>query len=256
MKKTILFLAAGFVLYGCGGNDPSSQTDTQASATELTDGQANTHIRDALHGLGNITDVRPSEWPGVYEVVINGQLLYASADGSHFIAGDMYRTKGQVNLTDLQRDDLRKQVLADLAPEDTIVFSPSEKPQHIVYVFTDIDCPYCQRFHADIDQYTALGIEVRYLAFPRAGQGSPSWALTQSVWCADSPKAALTQAKQGAQVDATQDCTGAPVAHGYAAGKAIGLRGTPMILDAAGRNLGGYLPPEDLQQRLQQASSS
>ena len=39
----------------------------------------------------------------------------------------------------------------------------------MVTVFTDVDCPYCARLHDRVAEYNALGIEIRYLAFPRAG---------------------------------------------------------------------------------------
>ena len=241
MKNLVLIIVAAFWLVACG-SEPETKQASEASEAE---------IRAALSELGRISSVQASEWDGVYEVVINGQMLYVSADGSHFIAGDLYRSEGRVNLTDLQRDDLRKQVLDSLEPEDAIVFAPEAKPEHVVWVFTDVDCAYCQRLHQDIAQYNSLGIEVRYVAFPRAGEGSQSWTLSESVWCADDRKAALTHAKQGAEVGASPSCSDNSVAHGYAAGKAVGLRGTPMILDAQGRQLGGYLTPPEMLQRLQ-----
>jgi thiol:disulfide interchange protein DsbC len=36
----------------------------------------------------------------------------------------------------------------------------------------------------------------------------------------------------------------------YRAGQRMGLSGTPMILDADGQLMGGYLPPDALLQRL------
>ena len=55
-----------------------------------------------------------------------------------------------------------------------IVF-PAEKERHTITVFTDLDCGYCRKLHKEIDQFNAEGITVRYLMFPRAGVGSPSY---------------------------------------------------------------------------------
>ena len=38
----------------------------------------------------------------------------------------------------------------------------------------------------------------------------------------------------------------------YSAGQRMGLEGTPMILSEDGQQLGGYLPPDALLQRLDQ----
>ena len=42
------------------------------------------------------------------------------------------------------------------------MFSPVE-PKHTVTVFTDIDCTYCRKLHAQIDEYLENGIAVRYV---------------------------------------------------------------------------------------------
>ncbi len=248
MKNIVLIACAAVVLAACGSDSPSGPSSPGGKVPEA-------QIRSALSDLGEITSVKASEWDGVYEVTINGQALYASADGSHFIAGDLYRADGRVNLTDLKRDDLRKQVLNNLEPEDSIVFSPEGEPKYVAWVFTDVDCAYCRRLHEHIAEYNDLGIEIRYLAFPRAGEGSKSWNESQSVWCADDRKSALTNAKKGVQVATSTNCANAAaVAHGYAAGEAAGLRGTPMILDADGRQLGGYLTPPQMLERLKSSS--
>lgn len=45
--------------------------------------------------------------------------------------------------------------------------APDEK--HVITVFTDITCGYCHKLHEEMKDYNALGITVRYLAFPRQG---------------------------------------------------------------------------------------
>ena len=63
-----------------------------------------------------------------------------------------------------QFNDLRKTTLAQVPAAEMIVFKASTaKAKHIVHVFTDVDCGYCRRLHQNIAQYSALGIEVRYL---------------------------------------------------------------------------------------------
>lgn len=243
MKKFLILFAATLVLAGCGSERDGAQTPEA-------------QIRAALAEVGNVTSVQPSEWQGVYQVELDGHLLYVSADGKHFITGDMYRApnaddKTPVNLTELARAGLREKVLAGLSADDAIVFAPKGATKHKVWVFTDVNCPYCQRFHHQIAQYNKLGIEVHYLAFPRAGKDSEDWNIMHAVWCAKDKKVAMTEAKNGQTVAATPGCISDAVARDYAAGRAAGLRGTPMIIDASGRTLGGYLSPSQLLQKLQ-----
>ena len=136
---------------------------------------------------------------------------------------------------------------------DRIVFSPTGTPKHKVVVLTDIECGYCRKFHSEIAEINRRGIEVEYLAFPRAGLGSADYRKMVSVWCADDRKKALTDAKNDRAVP-NKTCK-TPVDMQYNAGLRMGLEGTPMLLTTDGQFLGGYLPPDVLQQRLEQVEA-
>ena len=90
---------------------------------------------------------------------------------------------------------------------------------------------------------------MEYLAFPRAGLASPDYQKMVAVWCAPDRKKALTDAKSDRPV-AQGQCANTPVDREYRAGLRMGLEGTPMILSTDGQQLGGYMPPDALLQRL------
>ena len=94
------------------------------------------------------------------------------------------------------------------------------------------------------------GIAIHYLAFPRAGVGSPSYDKAVSVWCANNPQDAMTRAKLGADPEPAQ-CDN-PIAEQYQLGRELGVTGTPSLLTADGKMIPGYVPPEQLRQRLDQ----
>ena len=88
----------------------------------------------------------------------------------------------------------------------------------------------CRKLHGDIAEYNRLGIAIEYLAFPRMGPASEDFSKMVSVWCSSDRRAALTAAKQGRTLPASQ-CT-SPVARHYDIGRRVGLTGTPMIVTA------------------------
>ena len=134
-------------------------------------------------------------------------------------------------------------------PEDqTIVFSPEEK-RFTVSIFTDIDCTFCRRLHAQMDEYLAQGIEIRYFLYPRNGPTSPSWAKAEEVWCADDRNAALTLAKLDQEFE-SHGCNPATVSKHFAMGQDVGLTGTPALVFEDGTLISGYLPPEQMVQAL------
>ena len=147
-----------------------------------------------------------------------------------------------------------RDVLKQLNPmADRIVYSPVGAAKYKVVVLTDVECGYCRKFHNDLAEYTKRGIEVQYLAFPRAGLGSPDYRKMVSVWCADDRRKALTDAKNDRAVPPRTCKT--PVDMQYNAGQRMGLEGTPMLLTTDGEFLGGYLPPDVLLQRMQQVEA-
>ncbi len=216
-------------------------------------GTPDARVRNVLKELNpriGIDRIGPAPFPGFREVVASGQVVYVSDDGKYLFQGGLLDIAQRKDLSEVAMAKVRADVLKTLPVSDRIVFAPAGKPKHTVVVLTDIECGYCRKFHNDIAEYTKRGIQVEYLAFPRAGIGSPDYKKMVSVWCADDRRKAMTDAKNDRAV-APKSCN-TPVDMQHAAGLRMGLTGTPMILTTNGEMLGGYLPPDALQQRLDQ----
>ena len=113
-----------------------------------------------------------------------------------------------------------------------------------------MDCPFCAKFHLEVPELNKLGVRVRYAAWPRTPPGTESYARSVSVWCADEPHQALTDAKAGREIEpATCDN---PVQEHFEAGRKVGVRGTPTIVTEDGEVIGGYVPFRELAQMLEQ----
>ena len=184
--------------------------------------------------------------PGMYAIeLFGGTTLYGTADGQHFFSGDLFAVQDDlVNLSEQRRDKKRRQLMAQQSLEDMIVFPAVGEPRGYIQVFTDVDCGYCRKLHNEMAQINELGIEVRYLAYPRAGVDSDTHDKMVSAWCAKDRQSAITQLKAGASVP-TKTCQNAISDH-YGLGQQLGISGTPAIVLADGRLLPGYLPAERL----------
>jgi thiol:disulfide interchange protein DsbC len=210
-----------------------------------------TAIRQVLSHLvpdAKLESIAPAPVPGFYEVSIGGMLVYISKDGRYILQGDLLDVKERRNLTEEARSTKRMSALSAVAEDKMIVFAP-DKVKHTITVFTDIDCGYCRKLHQEVKEFNDQGIKVRYLAFPRAGIGSPSYEKAVSVWCADDKRAAITRAKSGESVD-KKTCEN-PVAEQYELGQKLGINGTPTIMLEDGKMLPGYVPARQLAQMLE-----
>ncbi len=214
-------------------------------------GSPEARVREVLRGLDpriQVDHVGPAPLPGFREVIAGGQVVYVSDDGKYLLQGSLLDVAKRKDLSEAAMARLRGEVLKGIPMADRIVYSPAGTPKHRVVVLTDIECGYCRKFHTEIGEHLKRGIQVEYLAFPRAGLGSADYRKMVSVWCADDRRKALTDAKRDRAVPSKTCKT--PVDMQYRAGQRMGLTGTPMILTEDGRMLGGYLPPDALEQRL------
>lgn len=200
-----------------------------------------------------VTSVEASVIPGLYKTEIGeGSQVYATADGKYFIAGEVYEVSpGKiVNLTDQERNVERAKIIAGINKKDTINFAPKGAVKKVMYVFTDVDCGYCQLLHSKVPEYNELGIEVRYLAYPRAGIPSKSYSKIASAWCAQDRNDAITKLKNRQEIPENV-CEGNPVPAQFELGRKIGLSGTPALVFEDGQLIGGYLEPARLIEMLQ-----
>ncbi len=219
-------------------------------------GSAEARVRDVLKTLNpaiKVDSIQAAPVAGFREVVANGQVVYVSDDGKYLMQGGLLDIANRKDMSEAALAKVRGEVLKTLPMDDRIVFAPAGGTKHKVVVLTDIECGYCRKFHSEIAEYTKRGIEVEYMAFPRAGLGSADYRKMVSVWCSADRRKALTDAKNDRAVP-SKTCT-TPVDMQYNAGLRMGLTGTPMILTTDGQMVGGYLPPEALQQRLEQLAA-
>jgi len=190
---------------------------------------------------------------GLYEVAYGPKLYYVSTDGHYLFSGDLIDLHNRTNLTEQNRSTARLKALSKIKDSDMIIYKAKGEEKHQITVFTDIDCGYCRKLHSGMAKMNELGITVRYMAFPRAGIGSPSYDKAVNVWCAKDRHKAMDEAKAG-RIPPKASCD-APVKKEYMLGKAIGVTGTPAIVLKDGTLMPGYLPPEKLAVALQQSGN-
>lgn len=204
--------------------------------------------------LGLIVEkVEATPVPGIALLITDRGLFYSSYNGDYFIQGKVYSLVSEV--TDLAEASLAKVRVEGLEKfkNDMIVFKAKDE-KYVVTAFTDITCGYCIKMHKQMEDYNNRGITFRYLAYPRSGIKDQAGQYTQgfkdlrSVWCADDPNVAMTNAKNNRNV-AYRVCN-KPIEDEFDFGRQVGVVGTPAIVLSNGMMVPGYQPPEQLEQLL------
>lgn len=232
--------------------EPTSTTSESTPATTTTATTSSKLVPEAVtQALKRIikvdfdkVSITESAVKGLYEVLIGSEIVYVTDNGHYLVVGDIRDMKTGQNLTDDKRAQLRVKEIDALDEKEMIVFSPEKETKYTVNVFTDVDCPYCAKFHNEVPELNKGGVKVRYLAFPRAGAGSKTYNTMVSVWCAEDRQQAITDAKAKREVKSAT-CNN-PVDKEYELGKRIGVSGTPAMLLPNGELVPGYVPAKQL----------
>ena len=207
---------------------------------------SNLNVREALEKVfpsESVESVKPVPMGDFFEVKLSGEFVYVSKDGRYLFQGELLDLVKKTNLTQTARAQTRKEEFQKL-DENLLISFGRKNNRGNIYVYTDIDCGYCRKFHLEVPALNDAGITVHYLAYPRAGLKSDSYDKIVNVWCAANKKKALTKAKAGEKI-VTRKCVN-PVADHFALGQSMKLAGTPAVYSSDGTYLGAYAPAEQL----------
>lgn len=195
-------------------------------------------------------DVRPAAAAGLYEIQRGSLFGYVTGDGRYFLRGDLIDLQSGEVLTESRRREFRAATVQGLDATAIAYAPPSEKIEHTVHIYVDIDCDYCRQLHQELPAMNAKGIAVRYLFYPRRGEKSEGYGQAQNAYCAADPRLAIDTMFSGRPLaDARTDCEN-PVAEQYRAALSIGVRGTPAIILPDGSLLYGYMSADGLKEIL------
>jgi len=219
------------------GEAAAEPADASASVAESETDRVLEALLVNLPGIA-FTDASKSDIPGLYEVLTDGQVYYVDETAEYLIDGSLIRLSDRTNLTDARLGKMHMTLIASMDEQEMLIYEPDTASDRAITVFTDISCGYCRRLHAELDTLLEEGVRVRYLLFPRAGLGSQGHKDLESVWCADNPQEAMTNAKAGGEIE-PKTCDN-PIEKHVALAESVGLQGTPLIYTDGGIKVPGY----------------
>jgi len=247
---------------GCSNNaaDATSNTSvvnavqTKAAAAKPSAGNDATVVTALQANLKSsgieetIVSAVPTDMDGIYWVTAEGlPSFFTDKAGKHIIQGQIIAVgdAAPVDISAALVATTAQEALKAVDKKDMVIYPAKGETKAVIYAFTDADCGYCRKLHSEMDDINARGIEVRYLAWPRSQESVPKM---EAIWCSQDRKAAMDQAKIGANVQAPS-CAN-PVQEHMALGSRLGVRGTPAVFTETGQQVGGYLPAAELAQAV------
>ncbi len=246
IKKTLLGASLSLFLLGTFVS-VEAKVDESADAEQLKTLTAKLKQRFRSEP----SSIQQSVIPNLYQVMYGTEVVYVSADGKYFLAGDLINIETRENMSDVAKQSVRLKLL-EAQDNKPVVFKAKDE-KHVLTVFTDIDCPYCAKLHREVPELNEKGITIEYLMFPRAGLKSASFTKAVSMWCADDNQQAMTDAKERKPIP-SKACDN-PVADQYNLGQEVGVTGTPALITSTGKLIPGYMPADRLAAMLDAEAS-
>ena len=245
MNRSTRLLALGLAL-SCAALVPAhaqQRSADEAVSEDDTLSGVRERLAETLPGL-TPTSVAETPVPGLYELVVDGQIYYVDESAAYLLDGSLIELGTRSNLTENRLGSIQTSLIEEVGEENMLIYEPDEPSERSITVFTDISCGFCRRLHEDLDDLLDAGVRVRYLLFPRAGVGSQAHKDLESVWCAEDPQQAMTTAKAGGRI-VPASCEN-PIESHMALAERVGLRGTPLIYLDNGQRVPGYREPAAL----------
>ncbi|VVE90127.1 DsbC family protein [Pandoraea bronchicola] len=207
-------------------------------------------VQKTLGADAPIKSVARTPIPGLYEVSIGGEIMYADEKAQYVIlGGNLVDTKTRQNLTEARQSELNKVDFAKL-PLDRAIKYVKGNGSRKVAVFSDPNCPYCKRFEDTIKNSKLDNVTVYTFLYPVLGPDSD--AKSKAIWCASDPLKAWHDwmLDKKAPPAPTAKCDDGAVKQNVAFGHQYNVTGTPTIILSDGRRLPGAVPAEELEKAL------
>ena len=200
----------------------------------------------------SVESVTHTPFAGIYEVVFNGQIAYTDEKLNFVFFGNLVdvRSGAERNLTRERTAQLGSQTLRKSS--DNAIKRVRGNGARVLYSFEDPNCGYCRELQKEVMKLT----DVTVYTFLWPILSPDSVEKSKAVWCSkDRAKAWDDIMSRGIVPQNSAKCD-TPLEKNHELAQRFGIRGTPAIFLADGRQVGaGYVPASELDQALNSVAS-
>jgi thiol:disulfide interchange protein DsbC len=207
-------------------------------------------IKKTIEGkLGNkVTSVTKTTYFGLYEVYIDGQILYTDDKVSALLIGNLVDGKTMKNVTEERMQKLNAIKFSEL-PLDLAVKQVRGDGKRVFATFEDPNCGYCKKLAKDLVKLD--NVTIYTFLYPILSPDSLE--KSNQIWCAaDKAKAWNDWMVDGKAPSGKGDCDTAAVQKIIETGRKLAINGTPTIFFADGERVPGAVPVAKIEQKLAQ----
>jgi thiol:disulfide interchange protein DsbC len=194
-----------------------------------------------------IVSVNKTPYSGLFEVYLDGQLVYVDAKAQYIFAGDVIDLKTRDNLTQARLSKLQAIDWNTLPLSNALKTVKGNGARKLV-VFSDVDCPFCRKFEGELAKVD--NITVYTFLYPIEGLHPKAVQASKQIWCAPDRNKAWENYISGGGLPKNDGQCDNPVESTIALGNKLNISGTPTIFFANGVRVPGMVPAPQLERLL------
>jgi thiol:disulfide interchange protein DsbC len=194
-----------------------------------------------------IEQVGPAPWPGLYEVVTQGEIAYTNADGSLLFSGRVLDTKTHEDLTQKRWNEINSVDFSKL-PFDLAIITVKGNGSRKLAVFSDPDCPYCQQLEQSLRDVT--NVTIYTFLYPLESVHPDARNKAVKIWCSEDRSRAWSSWMLERTAPAAEACASNPTATLIELGTRLKVNSTPTLFFDDGHRIAGAVPQEQLESEL------
>lgn len=199
-----------------------------------------------------ISAISASPFSGIYEVYVGGKIIYTDEAAKYLFFGNLLDVKNQKNLTEERIAELNKIDIKQL-PLDQAIKYVKGNGERIVYIFTDPDCPYCQKLEQHMTSID--NITVYLFLFPLKKLHPQAETVANKIWCAKNQYEAWEDYMLHRKLTKNSGECKTPIQKNLDLGQSLQINGTPTLFLQNGSRISGIPQNADhLEKILQEAS--
>ena len=196
-----------------------------------------------------VESIVKTPYSGLYEVYMNGQIVYTDEKFSFLIAeGHLVDSKTKKDMTTERLADLSK-IDFDRLPFDQAIKVVKGNGSRKMAVFSDVDCPFCKRLEQN-ELSTITDVTIYTFLMPLDQLHPDAANKSKAIWCAaDRTKAWQDWILNGQLPKKAGNCE-VPLDKVAALAKKLGVTSTPTIFFADGKRMLGAYPAAEIEKAL------
>jgi len=204
---------------------------------------------EAAYPKMTVESIVKTPYAGLYEVYMNGQIIYTDEKFSFLIAeGHLVDSKSKKDVTGDRLADLSKIDFSAL-PLDQAVKVVKGNGSRKMAVFSDPDCPFCKRLEQN-ELANITDVTIYTFLYPLEQLHPDAANKAKAIWCAaDRSKAWQEWALNNQLPKKSANCD-APIEKVAALARRMGVTSTPTIFFADGKRMLGAYPAAEIEKAL------